>query len=64
MTESAQSAVISETRPFSTAEPEQKSLGVRLLVRTTRDVAPTAMGQRPVQSIEHHFEGIRAKLQR
>ncbi|KAA3499206.1 LysR family transcriptional regulator [Agrobacterium tumefaciens] len=37
-------------------------LGVRLLARTTRDVAPTAIGQRLMQSVEHHFEGISAEI--
>ncbi|OCI98379.1 LysR family transcriptional regulator [Agrobacterium sp. 13-626] len=40
----------------------EERLGVRLLARTTRDVAPTAMGQRLVRSIEHHFEGISAEV--
>ncbi|CDZ31903.1 Hypothetical transcriptional regulator YcjZ [Neorhizobium galegae bv. officinalis] len=40
----------------------EERLGVRLLARTTRDVAPTAMGQRLVQSVEHHFEGISAEI--
>lgn len=40
----------------------EERLGVRLLARTTRDVAPTAMGQRLLQSIEHHFEGISAEV--
>ncbi|WP_421357930.1 LysR family transcriptional regulator [Agrobacterium rosae] len=38
-------------------------LGMRLLARTTRDVAPTAIGQRLVQSVEHHFEGISAEIE-
>ncbi|KQT02781.1 LysR family transcriptional regulator [Rhizobium sp. Leaf386] len=40
----------------------EERLGVRLLARTTRDVAPTAMGQRLVQSIDHHFQGISAEV--
>jgi len=40
----------------------EERLGVRLLARTTRDVAPTAMGQRLVQSVEHHFERISAEI--
>ncbi|RWY76355.1 LysR family transcriptional regulator [Rhizobium leguminosarum] len=40
----------------------EERLGVRLLARTTRDVAPTATGQRLVQSIEHHFESIGAEI--
>ncbi|MCH4549772.1 LysR family transcriptional regulator [Rhizobium changzhiense] len=37
-------------------------LGVRLLSRTTRDVAPTADGARLVESIQPHFEGIAAEV--
>lgn len=35
---------------------------MRLLARTTRDVAPTAIGERLVQNIAHHFEGINAEI--
>jgi DNA-binding transcriptional LysR family regulator len=38
-------------------------LGVRLLSRTTRDVAPTAAGERLRAGIEPHFEGIAAQVQ-
>ncbi|WEX86499.1 LysR family transcriptional regulator [Sinorhizobium garamanticum] len=37
-------------------------LGVRLLSRTTRDVAPTAAGERLVESIQPHFESIAAGI--
>lgn len=37
-------------------------LGVRLLTRNTRSVAPTAAGERLLQSIAPHFEGIESGL--
>lgn len=37
-------------------------LGVRLLSRTTRDVAPTLAGERLKAGIEPHFEGIAAQV--
>jgi DNA-binding transcriptional LysR family regulator len=37
-------------------------LGVRLLSRTTRDVAPTAAGERLRAGIEPHFAGIAAQV--
>jgi len=37
-------------------------LGVRLLTRSTRSVAPTEAGQRLVQTVGPHFEGIEAGL--
>jgi DNA-binding transcriptional LysR family regulator len=40
----------------------EERLGVRLLSRTTRDVAPTVAGERLVESIEPHFEGIAAEI--
>jgi DNA-binding transcriptional LysR family regulator len=40
----------------------EERLGVRLLSRTTRDVAPTATGERLVESIEPHFESIAAGI--
>jgi DNA-binding transcriptional LysR family regulator len=40
----------------------EERLGVRLLSRTTRDVAPTAAGERLVESIEPHFESIAAGI--
>lgn len=40
----------------------EERLGIRLLSRTTRDVAPTAAGERLIESIEPHFEGIAAEI--
>ncbi|EJC83478.1 transcriptional regulator [Rhizobium leguminosarum bv. trifolii WSM2297] len=40
----------------------EERLGVRLLSRTTRDVAPTAAGARLVESIQPHFESIAAGI--
>ncbi|MBB2750553.1 UNVERIFIED_ORG: DNA-binding transcriptional LysR family regulator [Rhizobium aethiopicum] len=40
----------------------EERLGIRLLSRTTRDVAPTAAGTRLVESIQPHFESIAAGI--
>ncbi len=40
----------------------EERLGIRLLSRTTRDVATTAAGERLVESIEPHFESIAAEI--
>src|SRR3954449_8513221 len=40
----------------------EERLGVRLLNRTTRSVAPTEVGERLLQSIEPHFAGIEGSL--
>ena len=37
-------------------------LGVRLLTRSTRSVAPTEAGERLVQTVGPHFDGIDAGL--
>jgi DNA-binding transcriptional LysR family regulator len=37
-------------------------LGLRLLTRTTRSVAPTEAGERLLQTIGPHFDGIEAGL--
>src|SRR5271157_3431476 len=37
-------------------------LGVRLLTRNTRSVAPTEAGERLVQTVRPHFDGIDAGL--
>lgn len=40
----------------------EERLGVRLLTRTTRSVAPTEAGERLLASIGPHFDGIEAEL--
>src|ERR1044072_2272186 len=40
----------------------EERLGVRLLNRTTRSVAPTEAGERLLRSIEPHFAGIEGSL--
>ena len=40
----------------------EESLGVRLLTRTTRSVAPTEAGERMLGAIGPHFDGIEAEL--
>jgi len=40
----------------------EERLGVRLLTRTTRSVAPTELGERLLASIGPHFDGIEAEL--
>ena len=40
----------------------EEGLGIRLLTRTTRSVAPTEAGERLLTSIGPHFDGIEAEL--
>ncbi|HWC57191.1 MAG TPA: LysR family transcriptional regulator [Sphingomicrobium sp.] len=40
----------------------EERLGIRLLTRTTRSVAPTEVGERLLASIGPHFDGIDAEL--
>lgn len=40
----------------------EQRLGIQLLSRTTRDVAPTSAGERLIEGIEPHFEGIAAQV--
>lgn len=40
----------------------EERIGIRLLSRTTRDVAPTAAGERLMASIEPHFQSIAAEI--
>jgi len=41
----------------------EERVGLRLLTRTTRSVAPTAAGERLLQSVGHRFAAIDAELQ-
>jgi DNA-binding transcriptional LysR family regulator len=41
----------------------EERVGVRLLMRTTRSVAPTAAGERLLQSVGHRFEAIDAEIE-
>jgi DNA-binding transcriptional LysR family regulator len=41
----------------------EERVGLRLLMRTTRSVAPTAAGERLLESLGHHFEAIDAALE-
>jgi DNA-binding transcriptional LysR family regulator len=45
-----------------TVKTLEERLGVRLLSRTTRDVAPTVAGERFAASISQHFESIAAEI--
>lgn len=45
-----------------TVKALESRLGVRLLSRTTRDVAPTLAGERLRAGIEPHFDGIAAQV--
>ena len=45
-----------------TVKALEERLGIQLLARTTRDVAPTAAGERLIESIEPHFESIAAAI--
>ena len=41
----------------------EERLGVRLLARTTRNVAPTEAGERLMRSIAPHFDAISASVE-
>ena len=41
----------------------EERLGIRLLTRTTRSVAPTTAGERLLVTVGHHFEEIQTELQ-
>lgn len=53
---------VSQSALSQTIRALEERMGVRLLTRTTRSVAPTEAGERLIQSIGPHFEEIDAEL--
>ncbi len=53
---------VSQSALSQTVRALEERMGVRLLTRTTRSVAPTEAGERLIQSIGPHFEEIDAEL--
>src|ERR1700760_4252777 len=54
---------VSQSPLSHTMRSLEARLGLRLLTRTTRSVAPTAAGERLMQSIGPRFEEIETELQ-
>lgn len=54
---------VSQSALSHTVRALEARLGLRLLTRTTRSVAPTEAGERLLQSVGGHFDGIDAELQ-
>lgn len=61
-TRAAASLGVTRSALSHTVRALEERLGVRLLSRTTRDVAPTAAGERLLKGIAPHFEGIAAEI--
>lgn len=53
---------VSQSALSHTLRTLEEQLGVRLLARSTRGVAPTEAGARLIASLEAHYEGIEASL--
>lgn len=53
---------VSQSALSHTVRELEKRLGVRLLMRTTRSVAPTEAGERLLRNLSPHFEQIEAEL--
>ena len=53
---------VSQPALSKTIRTLEERLGLRLLSRTTRSVAPTEAGERLLRSIEPHFAGIEGSL--
>src|SRR6516225_7062253 len=53
---------VSQSRLSQTVRSLEEKLGVRLLARTTRSVAPTEAGEHLMRNVGPHFEQIAAEL--
>src|SRR3954469_1670354 len=53
---------VSQSALSQTVRGLEARLGLRLLTRTTRSVAPTEAGDRLLQTVGPHFDGIEAGL--
>jgi DNA-binding transcriptional LysR family regulator len=62
-TKAAAKLGVSQSALSHTVRNLEARLGLRLLTRTTRRVAPTQAGERLLQSVGHRFEEIEAELQ-
>src|SRR3954466_2213695 len=54
---------VSQSALSKTVRGLEERLGLRLLTRTTRSVAPTEAGERLLQAVGPHFDGIEAGLE-
>ena len=61
-TKAAAKLGVSQSALSQTIRQLEAGLGVRLLSRTTRSVAPTEAGERLLRTVEPHFEDIDAEL--
>lgn len=61
-TRAAAKAGVSQSALSHTIRQLEARLGVRLLTRTTRAVSPTQAGQRLIDGLGPHFDGIEAEL--
>jgi DNA-binding transcriptional LysR family regulator len=62
-TKAAAQLGISQSALSHTVRGLEQQLGLRLLTRTTRSVAPTEAGERLLLSLGPHFEQIEAQLE-
>src|SRR5438477_12530082 len=62
-TKAAAKLGVSQSALSHTVRGLESRLGVRLLTRTTRSVAPTQAGDRLLQTVAHRFEEIDAELE-